>query len=145
MHHIRPAFDRRLRSHYVEMVVSMYLGMVVLGMPLSWLAGAAGIDTADVDETAPALLLLEMAVIMTVPMVAVMLRRSDECRCSHDGAPVVVGGGGMSPAVPIATRPSEPGIADDRPSAYAPWGGPPAAPPASRSVLVPSSIVSTQG
>jgi len=49
--------------HYLEMVVAMLLGMLVLGLPLSTLIHA------------PALELLNMAVTMTVPMVAWMRHR----------------------------------------------------------------------
>ena len=49
--------------HYVEMVVAMLLGMLVLGLPLATLIHA------------PALELLNMAVTMTVPMVAWMRYR----------------------------------------------------------------------
>ena len=50
----------RFTRHYLEMVVAMLLGMLVLGLPLSTLIHA------------PALELLNMAVTMTVPMVAWM-------------------------------------------------------------------------
>jgi hypothetical protein len=49
--------------HYVEMVVAMLLGMLVLGLPLATLIHA------------PELELLNMAVTMTVPMVAWMRYR----------------------------------------------------------------------
>jgi len=49
--------------HYVEMVVAMLLGMLVLGLPLATLLHA------------PELELLNMAVTMTVPMVAWMRHR----------------------------------------------------------------------
>ena len=53
----------RFARHYLEMVVAMLLGMLVLGLPLSTLIHA------------PALELLNMAVTMTVPMVAWMRHR----------------------------------------------------------------------
>jgi hypothetical protein len=56
--------------HYIEMVVAMLLGMVVLGMPLDLLLGSAGVDTR-----APVLMLLGMAFTMSVPMVAWMRYR----------------------------------------------------------------------
>ena len=49
--------------HYVEMVVAMLLGMLVIGLPLDMLLHA------------PELELLNMAVTMTVPMVAWMRYR----------------------------------------------------------------------
>jgi hypothetical protein len=60
---IRPLSDKAFVRHYAEMVVAMYAGMLVLGFPLGRL------------ESVPALELLGMAVVMTVPMVAWMRRR----------------------------------------------------------------------
>ena len=60
--------------HYVEMVIAMFAGMVVLGGGFSLLLAAAGVDGGWRDD-APALLLLGMAFTMTVPMVAWMRRR----------------------------------------------------------------------
>lgn len=56
------AATRRFARHYVEMVVVMVLGMVVLGGPVDALL--------DVDGTGP--MLIEMAATMTLPMVAWM-------------------------------------------------------------------------
>jgi hypothetical protein len=69
---IRPALSRSFVGHYIEMVVAMYAGMFILGMPLADLAGVVGVNTANLDETAPAFVFLDMAVAMTVPMVAWM-------------------------------------------------------------------------
>ena len=52
-----------LTRHYVEMVVAMLLGMLVLGLPLATLLHAPELD------------LLNMAITMTVPMVAWMRYR----------------------------------------------------------------------
>jgi hypothetical protein len=57
--------------HYVEMLVAMFLGMLVVGAAL----GAFGADTGDWRREAPELLLLGMALSMTVPMVAWMRHR----------------------------------------------------------------------
>ena len=65
MSFLRPAFTRPFLRHYAEMVVAMYAGMLVLGMPLDRALDAAGADTHAVA-------LLNMAVVMTVPMVAWM-------------------------------------------------------------------------
>jgi flagellar biosynthetic protein FliP len=56
--------------HYVEMVVAMMLGMLVLG-------GAADValGAGSWHDDAPALMLLSMAFTMTVPMVAWMRYR----------------------------------------------------------------------
>jgi hypothetical protein len=57
----------QLIRHYVEMVVAMLLGMVVLGVP-----GAMLLERAGVDTEAAGVLLIGMATTMTVPMVAWM-------------------------------------------------------------------------
>ena len=58
--------------HYVEMVVAMFAGMLVLG-------GAAvvllGLDTGSLYDDAPAVGLTGMALTMTIPMVAWMRYR----------------------------------------------------------------------
>jgi hypothetical protein len=61
--------------HYVEMVVAMMLGMVVLGGGAVLLLGAAGVDIGNRYDDAPELALLGMAFTMTVPMVAWMRHR----------------------------------------------------------------------
>jgi hypothetical protein len=63
---------RRFVRHYVEMVVAMFLGMVVLGAPAMLALGAAGVSSAELEADAPALMLLGMGVTMTVPMVGWM-------------------------------------------------------------------------
>jgi flagellar biosynthetic protein FliP len=66
---------RRLLLHYLEMVVAMLLGMFVLGGALTVLLEAAGIDVGNWDRDLPALFLLSMAFVMTVPMVGWMRHR----------------------------------------------------------------------
>jgi hypothetical protein len=66
---------RRFVRHYVEMVVAMFLGMVVLGEPAMVALGGAGVSSAELTADAPALLLLGMGVTMTAPMVAWMRYR----------------------------------------------------------------------
>jgi hypothetical protein len=61
--------------HYVEMVVAMFLGMAVLGLPAGWVMGAAGTSWSELHTDAPALMLFGMAVTMTVPMVGWMRYR----------------------------------------------------------------------
>ena len=61
--------------HYVEMVVAMALGMLVLAGGAAALLGAAGIEVGSWRTDAPELLLLGMALTMTVPMVAWMRHR----------------------------------------------------------------------
>src|SRR5688572_3838973 len=73
-HPRRPAVWNFTR-HYLEMVVAMVLGMVVLGMALAVALGLAGVQVSSWRSDAPALLLLGMAFTMTVPMVAWMRHR----------------------------------------------------------------------
>jgi hypothetical protein len=61
--------------HYVEMLVAMFAGMVVLGAPALLALGAAGVSSAELRTDVPALMLLGMGVTMTVPMVAWMRYR----------------------------------------------------------------------
>ena len=66
---------RTFTRHYVEMVVAMFLGMLVLGSALAVPLELAGVDVSNWDRDAPALMLLSMAFTMTVPMVAWMRHR----------------------------------------------------------------------
>jgi hypothetical protein len=66
---------RHFARHYVEMVVAMFVGMAVLWLPSRLALGAAGLGTSQLHDDAPALMLLWMAVIMTVPMIAWMRHR----------------------------------------------------------------------
>jgi hypothetical protein len=61
--------------HYAEMVAAMFLGMLVLGLPAEGALRAIGSSSTELQDDAPALALLGMAVIMTVPMVAWMRHR----------------------------------------------------------------------
>ena len=63
--------NRRFVRHYIEMVVVMFLGMAILGVPAGWALRAAGTSWGDLSPT-PMLLL--MAFTMTAPMVAWMRR-----------------------------------------------------------------------
>ena len=69
------ASTKHFVRHYVEMVVAMFLGMAVLGMPTEWALGAFGSSWSNLHHNAPALMLLVMAFIMTVPMVGWMAYR----------------------------------------------------------------------
>ena len=51
--------------HYVEMVVVMFAGMVVLSLPSEAALHAIGSGTSELRETAPATVFLGMAVTMT--------------------------------------------------------------------------------
>jgi hypothetical protein len=61
--------------HYAEMVLAMFLGMAVLGVPAGWAMGAAGTSWHALTDDAPALMFLAMATTMTVPMVGWMVYR----------------------------------------------------------------------
>ena len=58
--------------HYVEMVVVMFAGMVVLGLPAEAGLQAIGSGASQLQDDAPALAFLGMAATMTIPMVAWM-------------------------------------------------------------------------
>ena len=75
---------RRFLRHYVEMVVAMFLGMVVLGAPAGWALGAVGSSWSELTTDAPALMLLAMAVTMTVPMVGWMRYRGHGWRANTE-------------------------------------------------------------
>jgi len=61
--------------HYIEMLIAMAVGMVVLGGASSVLLSAVGVDVGSWRTDAPELLLLGMALTMSVPMVAWMRHR----------------------------------------------------------------------
>ena len=81
--------NRAFVRHYVEMVAAMFLGMLVLGMPVGWLLERLG-DTAA-GPGHHALMLTTMAVEMTVPMVAWMRYRGHAWRpCAEMSASMLV-------------------------------------------------------
>jgi hypothetical protein len=63
---------RHFVRHYLEMVAAMFIGMVVLGAPGELGLHAIGSSSSELQDDAPALLLLGMAFTMTVPMVGWM-------------------------------------------------------------------------
>src|SRR4051794_14190751 len=71
---------RTFIRHYAEMVAAMFLGMIVLGVPAEGALVAAGSSMSALQDTAPAVVLLGMAVTMTVPMVAWMRYRGHTWR-----------------------------------------------------------------
>ena len=66
---------RHFVRHYVEMVIAMFAGMLVLGIPAEGALTAMGSGSSELQVDAPAVALLGMAVIMTVPMVGWMRYR----------------------------------------------------------------------
>jgi hypothetical protein len=61
--------------HYFEMVVVMFAGMLVLGLPGEAALQAIGSGTSQLRDHAPSLVFLGMAATMTAPMVAWMRYR----------------------------------------------------------------------
>ena len=61
--------------HYIEMVVVMFAGMIVLGLPGEAALKAIGSGTSELRHDAPAVVFLGMAATMTIPMVAWMRYR----------------------------------------------------------------------
>ena len=76
------ASTRHFARHYAEMVVAMFLGMAVLGIPAGWALDAAGSSWSAVQDDAPGLMLLAMAAMMTVPMVGWMIHRGHSGRAN---------------------------------------------------------------
>jgi hypothetical protein len=69
--------SRRFVRHYAEMVVAMFLGMVVLGLPAGWLFRALGTSWSKLS---PATMLFAMAITMAIPMAAWMRYRGHAWR-----------------------------------------------------------------
>src|SRR5215218_2102047 len=80
---IKPG-TRHFVRHYAEMVVAMFAGMVVLGMPAGWALSAVGSSWSELNTGAPALMFLSMAVTMTVPMVGWMRYRGHGWRANTE-------------------------------------------------------------
>jgi hypothetical protein len=80
----RKAATRHFVRHYAEMVVAMFLGMAVLGVPTGWALGAVGSSWSELNTDAPSLMLLGMAVTMTVPMVGWMRYRGHGWRANTE-------------------------------------------------------------
>jgi len=78
--------NRHFFLHYVEMVLVMFAGMFVLGLPAAAGLRVLGTSTSELQADAPAVLLLGMAIVMTVPMVAWMFRRGHTWRPSVEMA-----------------------------------------------------------
>jgi hypothetical protein len=68
---------KQFLRHYGEMVVAMFLGMAVLGLPVDWAMSSAGADS-------DAFMFLGMATTMTVPMVGWMIYRGHGWRANAE-------------------------------------------------------------
>jgi hypothetical protein len=75
---------KHFARHYAEMVVAMFAGMAVLGIPAGWALNAAGTSWSSLHTDAPALMLLGMAITMTVPMVGWMAYRGHGRRANSE-------------------------------------------------------------
>jgi hypothetical protein len=75
---------KRFSRHYAEMVVAMFAGMAIIGLPAVWALGAVGIDWSALTDDEPALMFLGMATTMTVPMVAWMRFRGHGWRANTE-------------------------------------------------------------
>jgi cytochrome bd-type quinol oxidase subunit 2 len=78
------AATRHFIRHYVEMVVAMFAGMAVLGIPFGWALGTMGSSWNELTDTAPALMFLAMATTMTVSMVGWMVYRGHGRRANAE-------------------------------------------------------------
>jgi hypothetical protein len=81
---------RTFARHYVEMIVAMFAGMLILGLPGEAALGLAGTSSHELQTTAPAVVLLGMAFTMTVPMVGWMRFRGHGWRPSVEMAASMV-------------------------------------------------------
>jgi hypothetical protein len=78
------ASTRHFIRHYVEMLVAMFAGMGVLHLPAGGAMSAVGTSWSELHADAPALMLLGMAVMMTVPMVGWMRYRGHGWRANTE-------------------------------------------------------------
>jgi hypothetical protein len=85
-HHTQTRSLRRFTRHYIEMVVAMVAGMIVFGLPIDGILRLAGTTSGAIEDSAPAAMMLEMAVIMTIPMVAWMRHHGHAWRPCHEMA-----------------------------------------------------------
>lgn len=76
----------RFARHYLEMVIAMFAGMLVLGPPAAGALELAGSSLSELEETAPAGHLLAMAVAMTLSMAAWMRYRGHGWRPTSEMA-----------------------------------------------------------
>jgi hypothetical protein len=71
------ASAKHFLRHYGEMVLAMFLGMAVLGLPADWAMRSVGADS-------DAFMFLGMATTMTVPMVGWMIYRGHGWRANTE-------------------------------------------------------------
>jgi cation transport ATPase len=90
----------RFLRHYMEMVIVMFAGMFILAMPADVLLSALGASSSSGSR--PALMLLQMAVTMTVPMVAWMRFRGHAWRPNLEMAASMIVPAGAAIAISLA-------------------------------------------
>ena len=75
---------RHFARHYVEMVIAMFAGMAVLGLPAGWGLSALGTSWSDLHTDAPAAMFGLMAITMIVPMAGWMRFRGHGWRANGE-------------------------------------------------------------
>jgi hypothetical protein len=75
---------RHFVRHYVEMVIVMFAGMAVLGLPAGWAMTAMGTSWDELQSDVPAAMFGAMALTMVVPMVAWMRFRGHGWRANGE-------------------------------------------------------------
>lgn len=85
-----PSAIRTFARHYVEMIIAMFAGMLILGVPGEAALRVADTSSHELQSTAPAVVLLGMAVTMTVPMMGWMRFRGHAWRPSIEMAASMV-------------------------------------------------------
>ena len=80
----------RFVGHYVEMVIVMMVGMLVVGAALILPLAALGVGLGELEREAPAVALLGMGFSMTVPMVWWMSRRGHSRPATRDMAAAMI-------------------------------------------------------
>jgi hypothetical protein len=87
---------RRFARHYLEMVIAMSVGMLVIGIPAAGALELAGSSLADLKATVPGFYLFAMGVSMTAPMVAWMRHRGHGWRPTSE-----MGASMMGPTITV--------------------------------------------
>ena len=70
----KQVLNRHFARHYGVMVLVMFIGMGLLGLPAGWALGAAGSSWSELSTDSPELMLALMAFTMVGPMSAWMYR-----------------------------------------------------------------------
>ena len=87
---MRRSSTLRFLAHYGEMVLVMFTGMLVIGLPAILVAAALGVGPAELGREAPAAVLLGMGFSMTAPMVWWMRRRGHSAAATREMAGAMI-------------------------------------------------------